>query len=351
MRQKSNSRGGTQLLTWQVMIDAVLRAWAAVGKTLAPRPNRRVEMKKGMRCARGWAGVAIACVLPLILGACAGLPRDASLPINDPSEEVNRHVMAANQEVLRPASEFVKAAIPGPVHDRLHDLNSNLREPRIFVNNVLQGRFEAAGRTGVRFAMNSIFGLGGLVDVASREGLEQQSGDFGQTLFVWGVAEGPYVVRPYLGPATLRDAVGSTVDMFSNPIGWFLGPQMAISVGSAGVDAADRLGQFKMAEDASIDFYSFIRSSYYQMRRAELREAIGLPTVVESPATADLEDPEPEASRPAAVVSAPQPSRSAAAPKPSRSAAAPKPSRSAAAPKPSRTASAPDTTRSASAAQ
>ena len=310
------------------MIDAVLDAWAAVAKTLAPRPNRRVEMKNGIRCARGWAGVAIACVLPLILGACAGLPRDASLPINDPNEDVNRHVMAANQEVLRPASEFVKAAIPGPVHDRLHDLNSNLKEPRIFVNNVLQGRFEAAGRTGVRFAMNSVFGLGGLFDIASREGLEQQSGDFGQTLFVWGVAEGPYVVRPYLGPATLRDAVGSTVDMFSNPIGWFLGPQMAITVGSAGVDAADRLGQFKMAEDASIDFYSFIRSSYYQMRRAELREALGLPTVVESPATADLEDPEPEASRPAP---APKPIRPAAAPKPSRPASAPGASRSASA--------------------
>jgi phospholipid-binding lipoprotein MlaA len=296
-------------------------------------------MKKSMRRARGWARWAIACVLPVILGACAGLPRDASLPINDPNEDMNRHVMAANQEVLRPAAEFVKATIPGPVHDRLHDLNSNLKEPRIFVNNVLQGRFEAAGHTGARFVMNSVFGLGGLFDVASREGLQQQSGDFGQTLFVWGVAPGPYVVQPYLGPATLRDAVGSTVDMFSNPMGWFLGPQMAITVGSAGVDAADRLGQFKMAEDASIDFYSFIRSSYYQMRRAELREAVGLPNVVESPATADLEDPEPEASRPAP------------APKPSRPASAPGTSRSAAAPKPNRPASAPGASRSASAAQ
>ena len=109
------------------------------------------------------------------------------------------------------------------------------------------------------------------------------------------------MVRPYLGPATLRDTVGSTVDMFSNPMGWFLGPNMAITIGSAGVDAVDRLGQLKMAEDASIDFYSFIRSSYYQMRRAELREAIGLPSLVESPATADLEDPEPDASRAAAA--------------------------------------------------
>jgi phospholipid-binding lipoprotein MlaA len=108
-------------------------------------------MKKGMRRARGGLKWAIAWVLPLLLGACAGLPRDASLPINDPNERMNRVVMAANQEVLRPVAEVVKRAVPGPVHDRLHDFNSNLKEPRIFVNNVLQGRFEAAANTSVRF--------------------------------------------------------------------------------------------------------------------------------------------------------------------------------------------------------
>jgi len=262
-------------------------------------------MNKSMHRARGGLKWAIACALPLLLGACAGLPRDASMPVNDPHENVNRQVMTANQEMLRPASELVKTAIPGPVHDRLHDLNSNLRQPRIFVNNVLQARFDAATHTGARFLMNSLFGLGGLVDVASHAGLPEETGDFGQTLFVWGVAEGPYVVRPYLGPATLRDAVGSTVDMFSNPFGWFLGPNMAITAGSVGVDAVDRLGQLKQAEDASIDFYSFVRSAYYQMRRAELRQALGLPAVIESPATSDLYDdpePDPSPSPPAAPV-------------------------------------------------
>jgi phospholipid-binding lipoprotein MlaA len=256
-----------------------------------------------MRRARGGLKWAIAWVLPLLLGACVGLPRDASLPVNDPNEDMNRHVMAANQEVLRPASEVVKAAVPGPVQDRLQDLNSNLKEPRIFVNNVLQGRFEAAAHTGARFLLNSTFGMAGLFDIASREGLPQQSGDFGQTLFVWGVAEGPYVVQPYLGPSTLRDAVGSTVDMFSNPVGWVLAPTMAVTVGTTGLDAVTRLGQLKQAEDASIDFYSFVRSSYYQMRRAELREALGLPSVVDSPALADLEDPAADASQSASAAS------------------------------------------------
>jgi phospholipid-binding lipoprotein MlaA len=265
-------------------------------------------MKTGMRHARAGLRGAIALIALLLLGACAGLPRDTSLPVHDPNEDVNRHVMAANQEMLRPASEFVKTAIPGPVHDRLHDLNANLKEPRIFVNNVLQGRFEAAAQTSARFVMNSVFGMGGLFDIASREGLPQQTGDFGQTLFVWGVAEGPYVVRPYLGPSTTRDAVGATVDMFTNPFGWFLGPNLAITAGSAGVDAVDRLGQLKQAEDASIDFYSFIRSSYYQMRRNELREAIGQPAVVDSPA---LDDPDADAAPAPAAAPAPPAKRSA----------------------------------------
>src|SRR5215831_4431615 len=281
--------------------------------------------EKGMRGVPARLYWAIASVL-LLLSGCAALQRDPSLPINDPNEDMNRHLMTANQVVLRPASEFLRAAVPGPVHDRLHDVNSNLKEPRILVNDVLQGRFDAAAQTSARFVLNSVFGIGGLFDIASREGLQQRSGDFGQTLFVWGVAEGPYVVRPYFGPSTLRDAVGSTVDMFDNPIGWFVGPQLVITVGSAGVDAADRLGQLKMAEDASIDFYSFIRSSYYQMRRAELREAIGLPTVVDSPALDDPDDPAP------APAPAPSTSRASSTPSASRSSSRPAATRSASRP-------------------
>jgi phospholipid-binding lipoprotein MlaA len=243
-----------------------------------------------MRRVRGCVKWTIALVLPAFVSACAGASRDTSLPINDPNEAMNRHVMAANQEVLRPLSEAVKAALPGPLHDRLHDLNSNLKEPRILVNDVLQLRFEAAAHTVGRFLVNSTIGIGGLVDIASRGGLPQESGDFGQTLFVWGVSEGPYVVRPYLGPSTLRDAVGSTVDMVSNPLGWLIGTQVVVTVGTTGLDAADRLNQLKAAEDASVDFYSFIRSSYYQMRRAELRESIGQEGDVESPAITDLDD-------------------------------------------------------------
>ena len=243
-----------------------------------------------MRRAQGWFRRAAALAVPLLFAACASVPRDASLPIEDPYEGTNRPIMKANQEILRPAAVVVDAAIPGPVHERLRDFNSNLKEPRIFVNNVLQGRLDAAGRTGARFVLNSVFGVAGLHDIAAREGLPQESGDFGQTLFVWGVGAGPYVVRPYFGPGTMRDAVGSTVDIALNPLSWLTGVPVVVTVGTTGLDAADRLGQLKMAEDASIDFYSFLRSSYYQVRRAELRGSIGLPAEIESPATSDLDD-------------------------------------------------------------
>jgi len=236
----------------------------------------------------------IACVLPVLVGACAATPRDASLPIQDPNEEANRQVLAMNQQMLRPVAQVVQAVVPRPVHDRLHDFNSNLKEPRIFVNNLLQARFDAASKTAARFAMNTTFGLGGLVDLAAREGIAQQSGDFGQTLFAWGVSEGPYMVRPYWGPTTTRDAVGDVVDRFGDPVGLLFGTQLGIAITTASLDTVVKLGQLKQAEDASIDFYSFLRSSYYQTRRRELREAIGLENVIDSPATAIDETEKPD---------------------------------------------------------
>jgi phospholipid-binding lipoprotein MlaA len=264
-----------------------------------------------MRRGQVWGRWAITIAVPIIVGACAATPRDAALPLQDPNEHANRQMLAVNQEMLRPVAEAVQTVVPRPVHDRLHDFNSKLKEPRIFVNNLLQGRLDAASKTAARFAMNTTFGLGGLVDLATREGVPQQTGDFGQTLFVWGVGEGPYMVRPYWGPTTTRDAVGDVVDRFGDPVGLLFGSQLVIAVTSASLDTVVRLGQLKMAEDASIDFYAFLRSSYYQTRRAELREALGLPSVIDSPATALDETTKPESGT-AAMASVPTP-RSAAA--------------------------------------
>jgi len=228
---------------------------------------------------------ATALSLAALLAACAGAPRDPSLPIDDPNEAFNRKVNAFNQAILHPPATVVKA-LPAPVFDRMRDVDNNLKEPRIFANDILQGRMNAAGITVARFIFNSTFGLGGLFDIAGPGGLPRQTGDFGQTMFVWGVPSGTYTVAPYFGPATQRDAVGGTVDTFADPVGWSLGLfgwDAAFATG--GLGATVRLGLLKEAEESSIDFYSFLRSDYYQIRRADLREALGLPAVTESPAT------------------------------------------------------------------
>jgi phospholipid-binding lipoprotein MlaA len=240
-----------------------------------------------MRRAERWVAWLTAGLVMALLSACAGVPRDASLPIDDPNEQFNRGVLHVNQAVLDPAASVVKQ-VPGQIRDRFEDLDANLKEPRVFANNILQGRLNAAGITLGRIIFNTTFGLGGLFDVAAQGGLPQQSGDFGQTMFVWGVPAGTYVVTPYYGPSTQRDSIGGAVDTVLDPVGWVMGGIVfgwPWSAGTAGLSATAHLAEWKQAENASIDFYSFLRSDWYQTRRGQLREALGLPAVVESPAT------------------------------------------------------------------
>ncbi len=240
-----------------------------------------------MRRAGRWIAGLSAAGLAALLSACAGAPRDVSLPIDDPNEQFNRGVLHLNQVVLDPPATVIKQ-VPGPVRDRLQDLDANLKEPRVLGNDLLQGRFNAAAITVGRIIFNTTFGLGGLFDVASQGGLPQQTGDFGQTMFVWGVPSGAYTVSPYFGPSTQRDSIGGIVDTVGDPVGWVVGGLWIgwpWSIGSGAVSAVAHLAQWKQAENSSVDFYSFLRSSYYQTRRNQLREALGLPPVVESPAT------------------------------------------------------------------
>jgi phospholipid-binding lipoprotein MlaA len=220
-----------------------------------------------------------------LLCACANTRQEPLAQINDPYEKTNRDVLRSNQAALGPVAQAVHT-IPAPIRDRLSDFDANLKEPRILANNLLQLRFEAAGKTLTRFVVNSTLGVGGLYDVAGHNGLTQQSGDFGQTLYVWGFSDGPYLVLPILGPSTGRDAVGLGVDIVADPVSWALSTQFghAVNLGVAGIDFTAQIDQLKLAEEGSVDFYSFLRSSYYQNRRAQLREAVGLPPMVESPA-------------------------------------------------------------------
>jgi phospholipid-binding lipoprotein MlaA len=219
----------------------------------------------------------------------------------DPSEERNRATLEFNQQLNRsvvyPIAEAYREGVPEPLRDSIESFANNLGEPLVFANNVLQLRPKAAATTLARFAMNSTFGLGGLVDVASREKLPRQTGDFGQTLYVWGMRESEYLVLPILGPTTTRDLIGSTVEFAAlTPINWFAPVGIAAQARALGVAGStattlttgvnimgstagaiskvDKARDLKTLEESSIDFYVMLRSVVAQKREAELKEAL-----------------------------------------------------------------------------
>lgn len=228
--------------------------------------------------------------------ASVDAPTDvASLPgeskeVADPFERMNRTVFEGNQRfnhtIVYPVARAYRETVPEPVRDSIGAFAGNLTEPIIFANDVLQLRLGAAATTFGRFAMNSTLGIGGLFDVATKENLPRQSGDLGQTLYVWGVRESPYLVLPIIGPTNLRDLAGTTAELATAiPAGEFvelLPTQVAFAVNNLGVAGSvaspftqlSQADQMQELEDSSLDFYAMLRSVVDQKRQAELQEAL-----------------------------------------------------------------------------
>jgi phospholipid-binding lipoprotein MlaA len=218
-------------------------------------------------------------VVPLAFAGCASVPHGQAN--DDPLEPLNRKIFQVNRVldgvVIRPAAEAYRGVVPAFVQDRLHYCMRNLAEPRIFANNLLQGRFGAAGTTFSRFVLNSIAGIGGMFDIATKEGLKRQSGDFGQTLHRWGAGEGPYLVLPVFGPSNVRDTVGLGVDFYTTAPGPYLPDSRSDAVVAVriadGIDTRARnIEGLDLIEKGSLDFYAQLRSIVRQRRDAELSE-------------------------------------------------------------------------------
>jgi len=214
--------------------------------------------------------------LAAFLVGCAAAP-DGAL-INDPYEASNRKIHALNTgldtALLRPASE-VTEALPDVLTDRVVDFADNLALPGMVVNGLLQGDLEGAISNTFRFVLNTTIGLGGLFDPADEAGLYEKTTDFGQTLSVWGVPEGAYVVLPLLGPSTERDTLGLIVDFAFDPL-QFLVPAEAQDLqpyAFVGKKVINR-GRFGSTVDSllyeSADPYAQARLLYLQSRRFEL---------------------------------------------------------------------------------
>lgn len=211
--------------------------------------------------------------------AAAPAPVAAAASPDDPWERTNRRFFAVNavidRRALRPGAVFYKHAAPRPIRTGLRHAFSNLGEPLVAVNDLLQGRFGLAGRTLVRVAVNTTFGLGGFLDVAAPGGLPHHDNGFGLTLGRYGVRSGPYVYLPLLGPSTVRDLAGGGVDAALNPFIWTRYPyDYAVGAGSSVLGGLDRRGEadgdLKALKALSTDEYASLRSFYLQNRRAEV---------------------------------------------------------------------------------
>jgi phospholipid-binding lipoprotein MlaA len=244
------------------------------------------------------------------LGACATPPTDPAAraefeKTNDPFEPANREILDFNlfidRVALKPVAQGYVAVLPEVVRTGIRHFLDNLGEPIVFANNLLQGQFDRAGQTFGRFLTNSTFGLAGVMDPASKQGLEKQSGDFGQTLYSWGVPDGPYIVIPILGPSDVRDGIGMGVDGYAEPwdrLAWNY-HYWYLTLVHAGVDGIDQrarnLDTFDELQRNAIDFYAELRSLWRQHRASELRH--GEPAPLPDLDTL-YQDPAPPPARP-----------------------------------------------------
>jgi phospholipid-binding lipoprotein MlaA len=235
------------------------------------------------------AGKALhAAALTLILASmatCATPPRDPAARVefertNDPLEPMNRRIFAFNlfvdDKVGKPVARAYRDNIPKFARDRFRDFYDNFTSPVTFVNDVLQGQPGRAAETATRFWVNTLLGVAGFFDVAGQYGLKKHKEDFGQTLAVWGLKEGPYLMVPFIGPSNPRDLTGKVVDSFLNPISYGLSSAGVawLEIVAGVVDKIDeRAGLIEPMDElrrTSLDFYAAVRSLYRQNREAEI---------------------------------------------------------------------------------
>lgn len=235
----------------------------------------------GSRRAGGQAGglrAALMVMVALLAAACSAPPPGAG-EFHDPYEARNREIHAANRALdaalLRRSSGAYGRLVPEGLREAVSNFAANLDQPLAVANNLLQARPGNALHNGLRFAVNSTFGIGGLFDVAAEMGLHPRPTDFGETLHVWGVGEGAYLEVPLLGPSTERDFAGSVVDYLANPVRLAVPREHRIWVTAAGVASrfGDRYRYSDFLEETlyrSADSYAQARLLYLQNRRFRL---------------------------------------------------------------------------------
>ncbi len=219
---------------------------------------------------RGGMRARAALLSLLVLAGCASGP---NVNPRDPLEPFNRGVYKVNDAidtaVLKPVATAYRDVTPSFVQRGVGNFFANLQDAWSFVNNALQFKGQAAGESLMRFGVNSTFGLAGLLDVATEMNIERHTKDFGHTLGYWGVAPGPYLVLPLLGPSTLRDTAALPIDMQGNLVSAINHDttRTVVSVVRVVDTRASLLKASSMLEELAFDKYTFVRDAYLQRRR------------------------------------------------------------------------------------
>jgi len=216
------------------------------------------------------------CVLILLLAGLAGCATGSNP--KDPWESVNRKVFVFNEKldawVLKPVAQGYDAVAPLPVRTGVSNVFSNVDDVWIGINNILQGKPVRGLSDWGRFLVNTTIGIFGVFDVATEFGLEKHEEDFGQTLAVWGVGDGPFLMLPFFGPKTLRDAGGLVFDTLASPYGEI--PDIPVRNSTRGLklisERADLLNAEKALDTAALDRYSYLRDFYINRRHSLIRD-------------------------------------------------------------------------------
>jgi phospholipid-binding lipoprotein MlaA len=197
----------------------------------------------------------------------------------DPLEGLNRGIYkfndTADKAVIKPIAGAYKAVLPSPLRTGVNNFFDNLGTLITFVNNVLQFKFNHAMDDAGRFVVNSTFGILGLIDVASMDNIPEHSEDFGQTLGYWGLGNGPYLVLPFIGPSTMRDATGFVVDFSAfYPISYIdhVSTRNQLLILGYIDTRAQYLPASDLLDDAALDPYSFMRDAYLQRRASQVAD-------------------------------------------------------------------------------
>ncbi len=210
--------------------------------------------------------------LTLVLLLPLGYPISSEI---DPYENINQKTHIINQkldlEVASPVARLYKRITPDFLEIGITNFTHNIEDLSIAINNLLQGKVDNAVSDLFRFTINSTLGLAGFIDISSSIGFEKHDEDFGQTLAVWGIPDGPYIVLPGLGPSTLRDTLGMLPDAFLTPL-WLIDHDRT-SYSLTAIDLVDTRARYLGLESVVIgDEYLFYRDAYLQSREFDIND-------------------------------------------------------------------------------